>query len=119
MDTMTATSEEPNVSKAIFIFCGKRFLMTTKPDSIWWFTKIAPKAAIGLAWATRKGDFWYKDHPGDRPPVWFNRRELAKLRVREVYFGRLMLGVCWARRKTPWSGDDIVDAVAKTDERTR
>jgi len=113
----TATPEKPTVRKELFAFLGKRFLKTTKADSVWWFTKIAPKAAIGLAWATRKGDFWYKDHPGDRSPIWFNRLELTKLRVREIYFGRLMMGVCCAKRKTPWSGDDIIEAVARTNER--
>jgi len=79
--------------KEFIHFLGKKFLKQTKPDSVWWYTKLSSKIALGIAWATIKYDHWYDKMPGDKGYIWTNERKLENLIVRELYIGRFLIGI--------------------------
>lgn len=92
--------------KKYIYYLGKKFLKKTKPDSVWWFTKLTSKIILGAAWAKIKGDNWYDKIPGDKGYLWFKKRELDTLLVHELYIGRFMIGI--AKTKVHSSNDLLV-----------
>lgn len=88
------------VQKEFIYLLGKKFLKITKPDSICWFTKVTHKTTLGIAWSTKKGDYWYDKIPGDKRVIWKNKRKLKNVNVYELYIGPLMVGIAKANKLT-------------------
>ncbi len=85
-----------------------------KPDHIRWYFALTRRTAVCIGWATKLGDWWYSETPGDRPFLWGEKKIQSGVRSCEINTGRLF--VSFARHEKRYYAETLIMAAVMKKE---